>query len=119
MTRSARPEPLAAETLRIDKWLWFARLAKSRSIAARLCAAGAVVIGGTAALRPSHPVRIGDVVAVPQGRLLHTVRVRALGIRRGPAAEARLLYEAAEPPRALAASEAWESLFGEAEAHEA
>jgi ribosome-associated heat shock protein Hsp15 len=115
MGRHATPLPQAAETLRIDKWLWFARLAKSRSLAARLCAVGAVTIGGTAALRSSHPVRVGDVVEVPQGRLVHTVRVLALGARRGPAPEARQLYEAVLPPRAVAADVEWESLFGEAE----
>jgi ribosome-associated heat shock protein Hsp15 len=110
---SAQAGAEAAGALRIDKWLWFARLAKSRSLAARLCAAGAVEVGGSPALRPSHPVRVGDVVVVPQGRLIHTVRVRALGARRGPAAEARLLYEATQPPRPARASEAWETLFGE------
>ena len=119
MSRRATPPPQAAETLRIDKWLWFARLAKSRSLAARLCAAGAVIIGGTAALRPSQPVRVGAIVEVPQGRLVHTVRVLALGVRRGPAAEARLLYEDVLPPRAAAADEEWESLFADTEQSEA
>jgi ribosome-associated heat shock protein Hsp15 len=85
---------------RLDQWLWFARLAKSRSLAARLCAAGAVVVNGTAAKKASQPVRVGDAVVVPQGLLRRTVRVLALGTRRGPAAEARSLY--AETARAVA-----------------
>jgi ribosome-associated heat shock protein Hsp15 len=83
--------PERAKT-RLDQWLWFARFAKSRSLAARLCAAGAVAINGAAARKPNQTVRVGDVVVVPQGGWLRTVRVLALGVRRGPAAEARLLY---------------------------
>jgi ribosome-associated heat shock protein Hsp15 len=100
--------------LRIDKWLWFARLSKSRSLAARLCAAGQVRVGGAAALKPNHPVRVGDVVAVPQGRQLRTVRVLALGNRRGPASEAQALYEETAPPRPLREpSLEWEPLLPE------
>jgi ribosome-associated heat shock protein Hsp15 len=77
---------------RLDQWLWFARFAKSRSLAARLCTAGVVAINGVAARKPNQTVRVGDVVVVPQGGWLRTVRVLALGVRRGPAAEARLLY---------------------------
>ena len=80
---------------RLDQWLWFARFAKSRSLAARLCAAGAVAVNGSPVKKPNHLIRIGDVVLVPQGGWQHTVRVTALGMRRGPAAEARLLYEEA------------------------
>jgi ribosome-associated heat shock protein Hsp15 len=101
-------------TLRIDKWLWFARLAKSRSLAARLCAAGAVTVDALPVKRASHAVQCGDIVTVPQGQLIHTVRIVALGVRRGPAPEARGLYEPLAPPRPLVASEPeWESLFAE------
>lgn len=79
--------------IRLDQWLWFARLAKSRSVAARLCAAGAVTINGTAVTKPNQAVRVGDIVIFPQGGWQHTVRVIALGIRRGPASQARMLYE--------------------------
>ncbi len=100
--------------MRLDKWLWFARFARTRSLAARLCAAGAVTVGGSAATRPSQGVRVGDVVSVPQGRLLHTVRVAALGTRRGPAEEARRLYAPEAPARALSADEPeWEILLGD------
>ena len=90
---------------RLDQWLWFARFAKSRSLAARLCTAGAVAINGAAARKPNQTVRVGDLVVVPQGGWLRTVRVLGLGLRRGPAAEARLLYaeEAVAPRRDPAA----------------
>ncbi len=78
---------------RLDQWLWFARFAKSRSLAARLCAAGAVAINGSPARKPNQTVRVGDFVVIPQGGWQRTVRVRALGTRRGPADEAHTLYE--------------------------
>ena len=80
---------------RLDQWLWFARFVKSRSLAARLCAAGAVIVNGAPVRKANHLIRSGDIVVVPQGPWQHTVRVVALGFRRGPAAEARLLYEEA------------------------
>jgi ribosome-associated heat shock protein Hsp15 len=87
-------------SLRLDKWLWFARLAKTRSLAAKLCSGGRVSVGGAVVVKPGHLVRRGDVVTVEQGRIVRCVTVLALGDRRGPAAEARLLYAEPEPPRA-------------------
>ena len=76
--------------------MWFARLAKSRSLAARLCAAGAVRVNGATVKKPNQTVRVGDFVVVPQGGWQRTVRVGGARIlRRGPAAEARTLYEEA------------------------
>jgi ribosome-associated heat shock protein Hsp15 len=77
---------------RLDQWLWFARLAKSRSLAARLCAGGAVMVNGVAVAKPNHALRPGDVVNVPQGGWQRTVRVVALGTRRGPVPEACMLF---------------------------
>jgi ribosome-associated heat shock protein Hsp15 len=104
---------------RLDQWLWFARFVKSRSLAARLSAAGAVAINGAAARKANQSVRVGDVVVVPQGGRLYTVRVLALGVRRGPAAEARMLYEEAAPTSRLRdAAPAWTPLLAEDEAAE-
>ena len=101
-------------TVRIDKWLWFARLARTRSLAARLCAAGLVSVGGAPVLKPHHPVRIGDHVAVARGRVRRRLVVQALGARRGPAAEARLLYHEPEPPLPLERIDpAWTPLLDE------
>jgi ribosome-associated heat shock protein Hsp15 len=86
---------------RLDQWLWFARFVKTRSLAARLCASGAVAINGGAVRKPNQTVRVGDVVVLPQGSRLYTVRVLALGARRGPATEARTLYEEAAPSTPL------------------
>ncbi|MGD9613928.1 MAG: RNA-binding S4 domain-containing protein [Alphaproteobacteria bacterium] len=88
---------------RLDQWLWFARFVKSRSLAARLCAAGAVTINGSAVRKANQTVRVGDIVILPQGGWQRTVRVLALGARRGPASEARTLYEEAAAALRLSA----------------
>jgi ribosome-associated heat shock protein Hsp15 len=100
--------------IRLDQWLWFARFVKSRSLAARLCAAGAVTINGNPATKANQAVRIGDTVAVPQGGWQRTVRVLALGIRRGPASEGRALYEETGEAIRLRDSVAWEPLLDDA-----
>ncbi len=87
-----------APTLRLDKWLWHARFFKSRSLAARVCAAGRVRRNGEPQNKPGARVRVGDVLTFPQGRTVRTVAVAALGERRGPAKEAALLYEDLAPP---------------------
>jgi ribosome-associated heat shock protein Hsp15 len=97
---------------RLDRWLWFARFVKSRSLAARLCASGAVTVNGAAVRKANHTIRIGDVVAVQQGAFRRTLRVLALGMRRGPAPEARLLYEETGVPVRLAElAPAWAPLL--------
>ena len=98
---SSATGPERAKT-RLDQWLWFARFAKSRSLAARLCAAGAVAVNGSTVKKPNQTVRVGDVVVVPQGGWQRTVRVLALGVRRGPAAEARALYDEVAPALRMA-----------------
>ena len=103
---------MSEEKLRLDLWLWYARLAKTRSLAARLCAAGAVMLNGAAADKAAA-VRVGDTVSAPQGRIRRTVAIRALGERRGPPAEARLLYDETSPPESLRQNEAWEKLLSE------
>jgi ribosome-associated heat shock protein Hsp15 len=104
----------SAEVLgrRLDQWLWFARLVKSRSRAARLCIAGAVTVNQVTIEKANHLVRIGDQLTIPQGSLRRTVRVLALGTRRGPAAEARLLYEEiAAPARVSEPDPVWQTLL--------
>jgi len=73
--------------------LWFARFVKTRSLAARLCAAGGITVNGETIKKAHHTIRVGDTVVMPEGPLCRTVRVLGLGLRRGPAPEARLLYE--------------------------
>jgi len=88
-------------SLRIDKWLWHARLAKTRSLAARLCEAGLVELAGRIVTKPNQAVRVGALLTVVQGRHRRRVAVLGLGTRRGPAAEAQLLYRDTAPPEPL------------------
>lgn len=79
--------------LRIDKWLWFARFAKTRTMAQKLVQSGRVRINRRKSDDPAHPVRVGDVLTVAFDSGVRVLRVLGLGIRRGPAPEARTLYE--------------------------
>ena len=79
-------------TQRIDKWLWFARLVKSRSLAQGLVEQGSVRINRTKIARASQAVKPGDVVTIALNGRVMVVRVEAAGTRRGPATEARTLY---------------------------
>lgn len=85
-------------TQRIDKWLWYARFFKSRSLAAKICEARKVRLNGTVVTKPSHAVKEDDVLTFAQRRGIRVVRVADLGSRRGPAAEAATLYEDLAPP---------------------
>jgi ribosome-associated heat shock protein Hsp15 len=86
------------DTLRIDKWLWYARFFKTRTLAAKTCNGGGVRCSGVNISKAHHPVRAGDVLTFSQGHHVRVVRVLALGERRGAAAEARTLYEDLKPP---------------------
>ena len=77
---------------RLDKWLWFARFAKSRTLASKLVVSGFVRIDGQRTDNPAKAVAVGDVITVALARTTIVVRVEDLGQRRGPAPEARLLY---------------------------
>ena len=85
-------------TLRLDKWLWHARFCRTRTLATKLAAAGSVRIAGSAIFKAHYAVRPGDVLTFPLGPHIRTVKVLALGLRRGGAPEARLLYEDLAPP---------------------
>lgn len=80
------------ERLRIDKWLWFARMARSRPLAAALVTAGKVRLNGVRLSAPGKSVKIGDVLTLtlPQG--VCVAQVLSLPLRRGPAAEASLCW---------------------------
>jgi ribosome-associated heat shock protein Hsp15 len=95
-------QPGAAAELRVDKWLWCARFFKSRSLAAEAVAGGKVHVNRQR-VKPSRTVRAGDLLEVTVGYEVHTVEVRSLPSRRGPASEARLCY--AETPESVARRE--------------
>jgi ribosome-associated heat shock protein Hsp15 len=85
----------ASEQIRIDKWLWAARFFKTRSLAAEAVAGGKVQINGARA-KPSRSVRPGETLNIHKGPFEWTVIVRAIAKTRGPAPEARLLFDETE-----------------------
>jgi ribosome-associated heat shock protein Hsp15 len=91
---------------RLDKWLWCARLVKTRSGAARLIEAGKVRINGTRALKPSRLVKAGDVLTATSLGKLTVVRVLGSLDRRGPAGLARTLYQDLTPQAPTAPDQA-------------
>ena len=78
-------------TVRLDKWLWAARFLKTRTLAADAIAGGKVLVNGARAKR-AKPVKVGDRVRLRLGPYEYQLTVRALSERRGPVAEAILLY---------------------------
>ena len=78
---------------RLDKWLWCARFMKARSDCARLVAEGLVRINRQVTDKPHARLRPGDVLTLPLRQDVRVVRVLSLATRRGPAPEARMLYE--------------------------
>jgi ribosome-associated heat shock protein Hsp15 len=97
---SGKPDPAAAQKLRLDKWLWQARFFKSRTLAAEVIAEGHVRVNGTRISRPGREVSAGDTLTFPQGARIRVVRITALGQRRGPATEAQGLYLDLDPSAA-------------------
>ncbi len=87
-----------SEKLRLDKWLWFARFFKTRSLAATVVASGAVRINGTPTSKRSAMIKAGDVLTFPKDDHSRVIRIEACGIRRGPAPEAQTLYTDMSPP---------------------
>jgi len=88
----------APEKLRIDRWLWFARFFKTRGLATRLVAAGHVRVNSERISKPSHLVGAGDTLTFTAGKRVRVVRILSAGVRRGPASEARALYDDLTPP---------------------
>ena len=85
------PLPTGARQ-RIDKWLWFTRIVKTRSLAAKLVEEGHVRVNSVRTEQASKPVKPGDVVTVALAHDVRVMRVVSAGERRGPATEARQLY---------------------------
>lgn len=82
---------------RIDKWLFFARVVKSRSLAAKLAAGGKVRVNRDKIEQAAHQVKLGDVLTITLDRRILVYKILDLGARRGPAPEAQLLYEDLSP----------------------
>ena len=78
--------------MRLDKWLWCARFYKTRAMAAEFCDQGRIRVNGVVTTKAHYTVRPGDRLTLPQGGRVRVVEVLGLAERRGPAAEAEMLY---------------------------
>ena len=79
-------------SLCLDKFLWFARIVRTRALAQDLAERGRIRIGGRVIDQAHAPIRVGDVLSFAQRGQVRVIRIERLPQRRGPAAEARLLY---------------------------
>jgi ribosome-associated heat shock protein Hsp15 len=78
---------------RIDKWLWFARMVKTRTLAQTIVSQGQVRVNKTRIAKASHEVGPGDIVTLAVHGRVRVIRVLAIGTRRGPATEAQTLFQ--------------------------
>lgn len=95
MTRTPAAEPVKGQ--RLDQWLWFARITKSRTLAQALIERGKVRVNTIKVVRASHGLNAGDTITFTDGPRVRIFTVKAFGARRGPAAEAQALYEELTP----------------------
>ena len=91
-------QPFSGSRQRIDKWLFFARMAKSRSLAQVYVQNGSVRVNGGRVSQPSYGIKAGDRIELSLERRDMILVVRSPGERRGPFEEAKLLYEDLTPP---------------------
>lgn len=87
-----------ADSLRLDKFLWFARIVKTRAAAQALAEQGRLRLSGRLIDRAHAPVRVGDVLSFARHGRVRVLKVEALPARRGPPAEALALYSEVETP---------------------
>ncbi|MEZ5757527.1 MAG: RNA-binding S4 domain-containing protein [Emcibacteraceae bacterium] len=89
----------APDTQRVDVWLWYARFYKTRSLASKMVRGGKVRINGTICKKSSTFVRPDDILTFSRADEVLIAKIVSLGVRRGPAPEAQMLYEDLTPPR--------------------
>ena len=83
--------------LRLDKWLWYARFFKTRALASKAISNGRFRLDGELMSKPHRQAKCGQVLTFTQGTRIRVVRIKALGLRRGPAQEAVLLFDDLAP----------------------
>ena len=91
---------IGSAPVRLDKWLWYARFFKTRSLATKLISSGKLRINGEVTSKPHRQAQIGQVLTFAQGPLIRVIRIDEIGKCRGPAAEAATLYTDLDPPPA-------------------
>ena len=92
---------------RLDKWLFFSRAVKSRTLAQKLIETGAVRVNSERTVRTDHQVGEGDVLTMTVHTRLLVWKILDPGARRGPAPEAATLYQDLSPPPVTRAAEAF------------
>lgn len=93
----AKPSVEPDQSQRLDQWLWFARITKSRTLAQALIERGKVRVNRQKIERTSHGLKAGDTITLSVGPRVRVFTVKAFGVRRGPAVEAQALYEELTP----------------------
>lgn len=93
-----------SDSQRIDRWLWHARLAKTRSLAAGLVADGRIRLNRVRIVKPAHPVRQGDIVTASLPGGVRVLRVEGFSERRGAASAVQALYADLTPPEPAGAA---------------
>jgi ribosome-associated heat shock protein Hsp15 len=83
---------ISSERQRLDTWLWYARFAKSRSLAAKLIEEGGIRVNRQRVVKASACVKCGDVLTATLDGNVRVIEILEMGHRRGPASEARSLY---------------------------
>ena len=91
---------IASAQIRLDKWLWYARFFKTRSLATKLISSGKLRINGEVTSKPHRQAQIGQVLTFAQGPYIRVIQVDEIGKCRGPAAKAAMLYTDLDPPSA-------------------
>ena len=90
---------IGSAPVRLDKWLWYARFFKTRSLATKLISSGKLRINGEVTSKPHRHAQIGQVLTFAQGPYIRVIRIEEIGKCRGPAADAVTLYtDLSSPP---------------------
>ena len=90
---------MSKKLLRIDKWLWYARFFKSRTLASKLCTSGKLRLNSRLIYKGHATLKQGDVLTFPKENNVRVIKVVSIASRRGPSCEAVKLYEDLEPPQ--------------------
>ena len=88
----------SVDTIRLDKWLWFARFCKTRTQATKFCREGNIRVNRKSVAKPNHLLRPEDVLSFTLGKRILIIRVISVGTRRGPFSEAKNLYQDLSSP---------------------
>jgi ribosome-associated heat shock protein Hsp15 len=100
------------DAVRLDKWLWFARFCHSRTDAREMVETGRIRVNRVVTAKAATALKRGDVLTFALGRHVRVIRVMELGRRRGPAREARALYDDLAPPPQRSMPSIEEKRFG-------